>query len=94
MTKLPVLSSKDIINALLKAGFNYAPKRGKGSHVAMVKKDNGRTMLVIIPRRKAIPKGTLITIIKQAELTKEEFFIFALLSTTYEITTRSPSTAK
>jgi len=42
----------------------------------MVKKDNGITMLVIIPRRKAIPKGTLITIIKQAELTKEEFLSF------------------
>lgn len=28
--KLPIVSSDDIIRALKKAGFVYAPKRGKG----------------------------------------------------------------
>jgi hypothetical protein len=30
MTKLPVVSSDDVIRALKKAGFVYAPRRGKG----------------------------------------------------------------
>jgi predicted RNA binding protein YcfA (HicA-like mRNA interferase family) len=29
MTKLPVVSSKELIRALRKAGFEDAPKRGK-----------------------------------------------------------------
>lgn len=35
--RLPLLSSKKVINALKRNGFAYAPKRGKGSHVAMIK---------------------------------------------------------
>lgn len=73
--KLPVVSSDDVIRALKKAGFVYAPKRGKGSHVALYKVDEktGRKLLVIVPKRKEIPKGTLLSILKQANLTKEEF---------------------
>jgi predicted RNA binding protein YcfA (HicA-like mRNA interferase family) len=73
MPKLPVLSAKDVITALSKAGFIYAPKKGKGSHAAMVKKETDSTLLVIVPKRKAIPKSTLMAIIKQAGLTKDEF---------------------
>ena len=32
MTKLPILSSKKVIKALQAAGFEDAPKKGKGSH--------------------------------------------------------------
>ena len=60
--KLPILSSSDIITILKKAGFNYAPKRGKGSHIAFCKKQGDKTRLVIIPKRKEVPKGTLIAI--------------------------------
>ena len=74
MAKLPILSFSDVIRALSKAGFTYAPKRGKGSHIAMYKVDEeGKHRLVIIPRKKNIPRGTLISILKQAGLSKEEF---------------------
>ena len=73
MTKLPSLASKEVIKALRSAGFENAPKRGKGSHIALVKKEKGQTLLVIIPRKKVIPKGTLIAILQQAALTREEF---------------------
>lgn len=63
MPKLPVVSSKEIIRALQKAGFEYAPKRGKGSHIAFVRKYKERTRLVIVPDRREIPKGTLISIL-------------------------------
>jgi predicted RNA binding protein YcfA (HicA-like mRNA interferase family) len=73
MPKLPVVSSKDIIRVLLKAGFEYAPKRGKGSHTAFVKINDVRTRLVIVPDRKEMPRGTLLAILDQAGLTKDEF---------------------
>jgi len=38
MPKLPILSSKDVIKALKHLGFEPAPKRGKGSHFAFVRK--------------------------------------------------------
>ena len=73
MTRLPIISSKEIVKALRAAGFENAPKRGKGSHIAMMKRDHDRTRLVIIPDRKNIPRGTLRAILDQAGLTSEEF---------------------
>ena len=59
MTKIPALSSKQVIKALRSAGFENAPKKGKGSHIALVKIEADRPLLVIIPKRNVIPKGTL-----------------------------------
>ena len=73
MPKLPIVSQKEIIRVLQKAGFEYAPKRGKGSHAAFVKTGKDKTRLVIVPDRKEIPKGTLLAILDQAGFTKEEF---------------------
>ena len=72
--RLPSLSSSKIIRALLKTGFDEAPDRGKGSHRAFVKIDSsGRTRLVIVPHGKDIPRGTLLAILEQAGLSREEF---------------------
>jgi predicted RNA binding protein YcfA (HicA-like mRNA interferase family) len=73
MTKLPILSSKQLIQALRTTGFYDAPKRGKGSHIAMVKRTPAGTRLVIIPERKEIPRGTLRAILEQAGLSRDEF---------------------
>lgn len=73
MPKLPVLSSKEIVQALRKAGFEYAPRRGKGSHSAFVRRSKDGARLVIVPERKEIPKGTLASILEQAGLSKQEF---------------------
>jgi len=74
MAKIPSLSSSAIIQALRRRGFQDAPKRGKGSHTALVGRDAaGRVRLVIIPHRKDVPTGTLLAIIEQAGLTKAEF---------------------
>ena len=53
--KLPVVSSDDIMRVLEKAGFSYAPKRGKGSHIAFYKEREGKKWLVIVPKRREIP---------------------------------------
>lgn len=62
MPKLPVVSSKQIITLLQKAGFQNALKREKGSHLAFIKIDTDRTRFVVIPDRNEIPKGTLLSI--------------------------------
>ncbi len=73
MSKLPSLSTTQVIRALRKAGFVEAPLRGRGSHKAFCRKDTERTRLVIVPQGKHIPKGTLLAILAQAGLSREEF---------------------
>jgi len=65
-------SSDEVIKALLRMGFQYAPKRGKGSHIALYKETPSGNRLVIIPHRKELAKGTLHAILKQAGITLEE----------------------
>jgi predicted RNA binding protein YcfA (HicA-like mRNA interferase family) len=76
MTRLPSISSKDLIRALRRAGFEDAPKRGKGSHMALIKRTSGITRLVIVPDRKTLPKDTLRAILDQAGLSREEFLLY------------------
>ncbi len=71
--KLPVVSSAEVERVLKKAGFRYAPKRGKGNHKAYYKEEHGKKRLVIVPQRKDIPRGTLLSILQQAGLSREEF---------------------
>ena len=73
MSKIPVLSSKQVIKTLRTAGFEDAPKKGKGSHIALMKRDPKRLRLIIVPRRKSLPRGTLHAILDQAGLTRAEF---------------------
>jgi predicted RNA binding protein YcfA (HicA-like mRNA interferase family) len=73
MPKLPILSSREVIQILMELGFQLAPKRGKGSHSAFMKKTEEKTYLVIVPLKNEIPRGTLLSIIEQAGLTKKAF---------------------
>lgn len=69
-----MISAQKLIRKLLKAGFQDAPKRGKGSHRALIRFDENETPhLVIIPLRDPIPKGTLLSIINQSGLSRDEF---------------------
>ena len=72
MPKLPVLSAKDVIKILNKAGFHYS--RQKGSHIVMVKFVSDKKIIVVIPNHKEIDPGTLLSIMGQSNMTKEDFF--------------------
>jgi predicted RNA binding protein YcfA (HicA-like mRNA interferase family) len=49
LSKLPLVSSDKIIKSLLKAGFDYAPIKGKGSHTALVREGlHGEKFLVML----------------------------------------------
>jgi predicted RNA binding protein YcfA (HicA-like mRNA interferase family) len=65
--KLPVLSGKELVKALSKIGF--VPVRQKGSHVFMRHPDGRRT---VVPLHKEINKSTLMDILNQSKLRKEE----------------------
>ena len=66
MPKLPILSGKDIIKALSKIGFEHV--RTKGSH-AILNKDAAQGKITVpVPLHKELAKGTLKSIMKQADL--------------------------
>ena len=70
MTKLPVVSGKQVIKALGKVGFYIHHQ--KGSHVTL-RKEEYHQVRVIVPVHEVVKKGTLRSIIKDAGLTVEEF---------------------
>ena len=71
MPKLPVLSGKIVIKILLKHGFEKV--RQKGSHISLKKELNGITHCVVVPLHDELAKGTLLSIIRQSGLQKEDF---------------------
>ncbi len=71
MAKLPVLSGREVIKALRKIGFE--PARQKGSHIVLVRMVSGSKQAVVVPNHKEIDPGTLLEIIRQAGLKREEF---------------------
>ncbi|WP_048151990.1 type II toxin-antitoxin system HicA family toxin [Methanolacinia paynteri] len=71
MTGLPVISGKDLIKILVKEGF--VVNRQKGSHVRLAKMTDDGKITVTVPLHDELDRGTLISILKGAEITKEEF---------------------
>ncbi len=69
--KLPLVSGDDVIKLLQRDGFIVM--RQKGSHVSLHKKIENKTVLVVVPLKKEIKKGTLLSIIKQSGMTREYF---------------------
>lgn len=66
--KFPALSGREIIKALAEIGF--IPVRQKGSHVFLRHTDGIRT---VVPLHDEVNTSTLMDIIEQTKLTKEEF---------------------
>ncbi len=71
MAKLPRLSGKEVIRALEKTGF--IQKRQRGSHVFMIKENQEGKITTVVPMHQEIDKGTLLEIMRQCKLTREEF---------------------
>lgn len=68
-SKYPVLPPSQIINALSKLGFEKISQ--KGSHVKY--KNSTTQKIFIIPMHKEIAKGTLKSILEQADVKLEIF---------------------
>jgi predicted RNA binding protein YcfA (HicA-like mRNA interferase family) len=69
MASLPVISGKQCVNVLTKIGFSVNSQ--KGSHIILVRK-NPKSR-ISVPNHKELDRGTLRAIIRQANLTVDEF---------------------
>ena len=72
MSKFPSVNGKQAIRALENLGFRL--DRIEGSHHMMVKDRHPRTVPIPVHGSKALPKGTLTSIIRIAGVTREQFF--------------------
>jgi len=66
VAKIPGLSGDDLIKALKKAGFRFV--RQRGSHISL-EKGPYRT---VVPLHDELSRGTLLAILKQCGLSKED----------------------
>lgn len=71
MGKLPILSGREVVKMLKKIG--YEPTRQRGSHIILVKETSESKRALVVPDHKEVDPGTLIEIIRQAGLKRDEF---------------------
>lgn len=71
MGKLHVLSGKEVCDILSRHGF--ATVRQRGSHIVMQKKLPDTTITVPVPNHAELRVGTLLAIIRQSGLSRDEF---------------------
>ncbi|MEH2293226.1 type II toxin-antitoxin system HicA family toxin [Nostoc sp.] len=69
MSKLPSISGRDCVKALEKVGFYE--KRRESSHI-ILRRDEPFAQ-VVVPDHQELAKGTLRAIIRDADLSLEEF---------------------
>jgi len=69
VTKLPVLSGRELCKALARIGYEIDHQTG--SHSILRKQDPPHRRLTV-PNHKEIAKGTLRALLRQAGLTNEE----------------------
>lgn len=69
MTRTPALTPAELVRLLQKHGFEFV--RSKGSHQIFKNRTTGK--MTIVPMHKSDPpKGTLLAILKQAGIDKDE----------------------
>ena len=71
MSKLPVISGKELIKALLKQGYYIRGQEGSHVHLRHPTKPS-----LTVPNHPEISRGTLKEILKQLGMTREEFLAF------------------
>lgn len=71
MPKLPVISGNKAVKCFEKIGYQVI--RQKGSHIRMRHKSNKNKQPLTIPVHKTLGKGLIRKLLRDAELTTEEF---------------------
>jgi predicted RNA binding protein YcfA (HicA-like mRNA interferase family) len=66
VARLPVLSGQQLVAALKKGGFKVV--RRKGSHISLQK----GAFRTVVPLHEELARGTLLSILKQCGLSREE----------------------
>ena len=70
MSKLPVVSGREIIRVLTKIGFEIVGR--KGSHVRLKRRRNKELLIVVVLMHRELARGTLRSILRQANMTLED----------------------
>jgi predicted RNA binding protein YcfA (HicA-like mRNA interferase family) len=68
---LPVISGRKVVKALTKVGFKVAGRRG--SHIKLKRYVDDKVFVVIVPDHAELAKGSLRSILRQANITREAF---------------------
>jgi len=66
-----VISGRETVKALGKIGFTIAGR--KGSHVRLKRQRDREVLIVIVPMHDELARGTLKSILRQANLTTDDF---------------------
>jgi len=69
--KLPIISGDEAIKILNKKGFKKVREK---KHVVLTKITKQGKKIVIVPRHRELAKGTLLSIMSQSGMTRDEFF--------------------
>jgi predicted RNA binding protein YcfA (HicA-like mRNA interferase family) len=72
--KLPILKAKEVVRALERAGFYIHHQTG--SHARLFHKSKSDLRVTVPIHAKDLPIGLIKRILKQAQLTEEEFIKF------------------
>ena len=72
MPPLPVISGRECVSALEKAGFTI--RRQTGSHI-IVRRDGPPAQTISVPNHTTLDRGTLRSILRHADLSVEEFVV-------------------
>lgn len=71
MPKLPIISGKQAIKSFEKIGYQVV--RQRGSHIRMRHKSDSSKQPLTIPLHKTLGKGLIRKLLRDAELSLEEF---------------------
>ena len=72
MSRLPRLSGEEVVKVLTKK-FGFEVSRQRGSHVVLVKYVDGRKIGTVVPLHKELKAGTLMGVLRLAQISKEDF---------------------
>ena len=70
-SKYPVLQASEVVRVLEQLGFMFKSK--KGSHAKYATKGNPKKSAIVPIHSSDIPKGTLKSILEQANISLDEF---------------------
>jgi len=70
MPKLPIISGSDLVKVLSRLGFQHI--RTRGSHAILKRQTVNGSKTIPVPLHKELAKGTLKSIMNQADITLEQ----------------------
>ena len=73
--RLPLVSSRELINALTRLGFQLDTEGSGGSHISMYRErpDGHKDITTVVRSKPEIPRGTLTHILRLANVSNNEF---------------------